>query len=467
MGRDARREFRRVRARPRAPIVSVTPSTPTWIAASARAAPPVATAPQPQRQVADRLAVAILYTPVIGVTLLSKFVINLGGSEILIGVPLILMALCVGIVSGRLKPVSDRLALYLGMAAVLTLQQALAVNTFSPTAILLLLALHLPYAFALEGSGDPLVHHQRFLNLALFLCLAGILQYFAQFLIGVKYAYPIEHFTPAAFLTHGYNYLNPLGYGSHTMKANGVFLLEPSYFSQLLATGFAIEAVGPQRVWRLLCFCVGFVVSYSGTGLLMMAVTLPTLIIVYRRYSILVFLGLVGIVVVVAGDLIGLDIFASRLSEFTENRTSGYQRYVGPILMFDQYLWTSMQRTLFGVGAGMMMRMTPAPMYFVAETGWAKIILEFGLVGAFAYFGFLYRSIFTAKQSIVLRVNLAMMTLMSGILDGPPHGMILSLLLWLGASAGAQEVSKQPARVQRIASRVVPQVPSLPRGKSN
>jgi hypothetical protein len=415
---------------------------------------------------ADPLAVVLLFVPLIGVTLLAKFVVQMGTTEILWCVPMILGTTVVGILTGRLRPSPNRLGLYLGMAAVLTLEQVLAVKTFQPTALLLLIGLHLPYAFELKDSGNPTLHHERFLNLALFICICGILQYTGQFVIGVRYAYPIEHFTPDSMLTHGYNFLNPVAYGSKTMKANGVFLLEPSYFSQLLATGFAIEAAGPQRIWRLLCFCVGFVVSFSGTGLLMMAVTVPTLIIVYRRYSLLVFAGLVAIVVLVGGEFIGLDFVTRRVSEFNQTGTSGYQRYVGPTLMFDQYLLTSWQRSLFGVGAGMMMRMTPAPMYHVAETGWAKIILEFGFVGAIAYFGFLYLSIFRAQQSIVLRVNLAMMTLMSGILDGPPHGMILSLLLWLSPAVKATNLPvSEPVRV-RIAGSVVPRVPALPPGKS-
>jgi hypothetical protein len=435
---------------------------PPRIAVTASPTPITPSEPHPT---ADWLAVAVLYTPVIGVTLVSKFVVTLGGSEILLGVPLILAATCVGMFSMRLRLAPTRLALYLAMAAILTAEQVLAVKTFSESALLLLLVLHLPYAFQLEGSGDPSVHHHRFLNLALFLCFAGVLQYLAQFVIGLRYAYPIEHFAKA-YITHGYNSLNPLGYGSPIMKANGVFMLEPSYFSQLLATGFAIEAAGPQRIWRLICFCVGFVVSYSGTGLLMMAVTLPTLVIVYKRYSLLVFLILAAIVLVVVGDFIGLDIFTGRATEFSQTGTSGYQRYVGPVLMFDQYLLTSVQRSLFGLGAGMMMRMTPAPIYHFAETGWAKIILEFGLVGSIAYFGFLYLSIFRASQSIVLRVNLAVMTLMSGILDGPPHGMILSLLLWLGPSASVLPVASKPVLVQRISSAVLPRVPALPPGKS-
>jgi hypothetical protein len=60
-----------------------------------------------------------------------------------------------------------------------------------------------------------------------------------------------------------------------------------------------------------------------------------------------------------------------------------------------------------------------------------------------------------------------MMTLMSGILDGPPHGMILTLLLWLTPSEKAEPVASKPAVAQqRIPAAVVNRAPALPPGKS-
>jgi len=388
---------------------------------------PVSTAPK-----LDGISLFVLYLPFIGVTLISKFALTLGGTEILIGVPVILAATFFGLLSGRLTPDPTRLALYLLMVAVLVGEQALTSGNFSFTSLLLIVALHLAYAFKLTGVGDdsyPYLH--RFLNFAMFICVLGIVQYGAQFVIGARYAFPIEHFTPASFITHRYNYLNAMAYGSTTYKANGLFMLEPSYYSQLLGIAMLLELAGPQRLFRLGVMGVGYVFAFSGTGAVMIMLTLPTLLIVYKRYSLLVAIVVGAVLVVAFGESLGLSVFLERAQEFESTESSGYMRYVGPAKLIGQYLSTDTQRMLFGLGAGMMLRTTPWPMYNASETGWAKLILEFGVIGALTYFVFLYSCIWRAKQPSVLRMALTAMTLLNGIFDPPHHGMILSLLIWM------------------------------------
>ena len=380
----------------------------------------------------DGISLFILYLPFIGVTLISKFALTLGGTEILIGVPVILAATFFGLLAGRLTPDPTRFALYLLMVAVLVGEQALTSGNFSFTSLLLIVALHLAYAFRLTGVGDDSQRFLlRFLNFAVFICILGIIQYFAQFVIGARYAFPIEHFTPAAFITHRYNYLNSMGYLSTTYKANGLFMLEPSYYSQLVGIAMLLELAGPQRLVRLGLMGVGYVFAFSGTGAVMIMMTLPTLLIVYKRYSLLVAIIVGGALVIFFGQSLGLSVFLERAQEFESTESSGYMRYVGPAKLIGQYLSTDTQRLLFGLGAGMMLRTTPWPMYNASETGWAKLILEFGLVGALTYFVFLYTCIWRAKQPSVLRMALTAMTLLNGIFDPPHHGMILSLLIWM------------------------------------
>ena len=66
-----------------------------------------------------------------------------------------------------------------------------------------------------------------------------------------------------------------MGYGSHEYRANGVFLLEPSFFSQVLAVGIVAELCTFGRLSRLALFGLALIVSYSGTGLIVLAVCLP------------------------------------------------------------------------------------------------------------------------------------------------------------------------------------------------
>jgi hypothetical protein len=406
--------------------------------------PVTATQPRPS---ADWLAVAILYTPIIGVTFLSKIIIPMGGTEILIAIPMIMGATILGVLTGRLKPHPRRMLMYLGMVAVLTVEQVLTGRPFSPGSLALLASIHLAYGFEIVGGGDSAVHLRRFLNLAFFICLCGIVQYFAQFIIGKTYAFPVEHLLPSAILTKNYNCLIVLKFGSTTYKANGIFMLEPSYFSQLLATGVTLELVGPMRKFRLACFGAGFLVAYSGTGLIMLATTLPVVLIVQKRYSLVVGAVLAAGLLYIGGEFVGLDTYTKRASEFSNEGSSGYQRYVGPYKLIDQYLWSapSPRRWFFGIGAGMMMKTTPFSLYNVAETGWAKIIIEFGLIGVVAYYGFLYGSVFGSAQPVALRVNLTTMSLASGILDGVAHAMIISLLLWPAAPTPVEPTVDPPA----------------------
>jgi hypothetical protein len=405
----------------------------TVIAAPATVVPRYYSEP-PRRQQSDWIANLILYMPLIGVTFIAKFAFDAGGSELIMGVPVILAALVLGIFTGRLKPHPVRFAVYLMVMAVMVGLSVFAAPQFIPSSLSLVLAVPLAASFELHGAGvDSSVHQRRILDFALFFCLLGIAQYLLQFVIGPRLAFPIDSFGPrgALTITQNYNALIPIRYGASTLKANGVFLLEPSYYSQTLAAGFALEATGPRRLKRLACFCAGFVVAYSGTGLLMLAAALPVLIIAEKRYDILAYLLILGVLMIAFAKPLGLEVFLDRANEFGSTRSSGYMRYVGGIHLFDQYLWPYPQRALFGMGSGMMFRSTPWPLFFVAETGWVKILIEFGIVGFVSYFGFLFFCIFSSRQSLTVRACVAVTPLLSGILDPWSHALMLGLLVWM------------------------------------
>jgi hypothetical protein len=431
--------------------------------------------PEEPSRASDLLGTIVLYMPMIGITILSKFAYIVGGSEILLGVPMILAAMGIGVVTRRLKAEPQRMAAYLLLAAILVAESALAVTTFVMSSLILLLAVPLAYGFQLNAPvTDAATQLRRFLNLTFVICVAGIGQYFAQFAIGSRLAFPIENFTPANFVTHEYHTMIPLHFGSSTYKSNGVVMLEPSYFSQLVALGFCLEFMGPRRLLRLAAYLAGFYVAYSGTGMIMVAVTVPVLLIANRRFDLL-FGGIVAAVAVILfADTLGLSIFTKRLGEFSSTNSSGYMRYVGGIHLFDQYLWGTPRRWLFGLGAGMMFRTTPWAMFSVSGTGWVKMMLEFGLVGFISYFGFLFYCTFRAKQPLALRLGIAVTMLLNGIFDPWSHGLVLSLLAWLPPLHDLDALSKRksapepsPKQVQVGAGVVRPMPgmhPELPGG---
>jgi hypothetical protein len=91
----------------------------------------------------------------------------------------------------------------------------------------------------------------------------------------------------------------------------------------------------------------------------------------------------------------------------------------------------------------------------VVETGWVKLIAEFGLVGATTYFVFLFACVARTSQPIVLRLSLMAMTLLNGILDPWVHGLVLSLVIWApehrGISSALQVSASRGKERSRLA----------------
>ena len=69
----------------------------------------------------------------------------------------------------------------------------------------------------------------------------------------------------------------PIEYGSEYYKSNGVFMLEPSHFSQILALGVIAELASRRRTTRLAILSLALLTTYSGTGPLLLAIMSPLL----------------------------------------------------------------------------------------------------------------------------------------------------------------------------------------------
>jgi hypothetical protein len=314
--------------------------------------------------------------------------------------------------------------------AVLLLLQVVRGNDFSVPSLALLILLHAAYAVGLApGLARANVQLQFFQDVATIVALCGIGQFLLQYIAPYEYAFPIETKFPPAMVIDRFNYLNPLYFGSLRFKSNGLFMLEPASFSQLCAVAMVAEYVYFRRVWRLAALAGGIVVSYSGTGVIVLAVAVPILIAAQRRFDLL-FLLIGGAAVAYLGfDALQLDIFTRRIAEFSSPESSGFARYVGGFYLFAQYLWPDAGNALFGLGAGSAYGYGLKATYATSELSWVKMIFEFGLVGGGLYFAFMFRCIFGARQ-LALGAALAMAFLQNGALVPAVHALILALLVW-------------------------------------
>jgi hypothetical protein len=92
-------------------------------------------------------------------------------------------------------------------------------------------------------------------------------------------------------------------------------------------------------------------------------------------------------------------------------------------------LWPDLARALFGYGAGAFLDYAHMFTIEVADMPVTKMIFEFGLVGAFIYFGFIATSLFASPLPRMLSVAIALTFLLNGMYVPFSHGLALGLLV--------------------------------------
>lgn len=406
------------------------------------------------------LRFALLAAPLIGATFLSKFGFPpLAALGIGVSIFFLLGVLAAATVFGGLSIEPRRLALFASMIGILGLMQIFQPNSFSPSSLLLLLAVHLPYIFAIPGSDDKDRIIKFFLVIVTVFAWCGIAQYGLQFFVSPRFLFPIENFTPDSFIVQQFNHQAAMEYGSQEYRANGVFMLEPSFFSQLLAVAIIVELCTFGRLSRITVYGLALIVSYSGTGLIVLAICLPLCLVAQRRWGLLVF-GLLVLAVLIPLQLhFNANRLLARIGEFDSNQSSAYMRFVGGFRLFDKFLWEDLWRTLFGYGAGSFVSYSSRVHYYAAaEMALFKIVFEFGLVGAVAYFGFLFSCLYysSAPRLVILAVGITFF--LNGIYVPFAHGLALSLLLWNSVA----EASVWPAVSDRKRTRTIVSGSNLP-----
>ena len=391
-------------------------------------------------QYANALRALLCIAPLVLISVLSKIGVPPFSTQgIGLTLPLLLLLTGVGVLFGELQLDCTRFVWAGITLAVLGLLQLFKNDVFSSASLALLAAIHVPFVWRLRRPlPDLAVVSNVFVGIAVLAALFSIAQFALQGLIATRWLFPIDNFVPQAFLLQNFNQQAVLAYGSDVLRANGVFMLEPSYLSQLLALALVLELATRQRKLISLLLGAAIVVSYSGTGMMVLAISLPVLIITQRRWDILLLgvgAGLVAYVLSqVAADYLHIDNFAGRATEFSYTGSSGFARFVGGFYLFEQFLWDHPLRALFGVGAGMFKEYAALAHVPVAEMPLFKMVMEFGLVGAAVYFAFLIKCLSASSLPGAVALGIGITFLLNGLYVPFSHGIALSLLMWTAGS---------------------------------
>ncbi|HEX2584968.1 MAG TPA: hypothetical protein VHL14_07545 [Steroidobacteraceae bacterium] len=374
--------------------------------------------------------------PLLTATVFSKIAVPPFGSRgIGIALPILLVVMIAGCITCQFVIETRRFAFGLLTIGLLTLVQLLKNDMFYSSSILLLAALHLPLLLQFRVGSADINKVVKFFNVLCSLCaLLAIVQFVLQHFISSPWLFPIESFIPDGFRIQNFNQEAPLEYESAVMRANGVFMLEPSYLSQLLAVALVLEVSTLNRVWRIMLYITGMLVSYSGTGFMVLGIALPVVIVAQNRWGLLFGMIIAAIVAVIlvqfAGEYLYLDKFISRIGEFNSTGSSGFARFVGGFYLFNQFLSDHPIRALFGAGAGMFKEYAPLAHYPVAEMPLFKMVLEFGIAGALLYFSFLFYCLSSSALPSAVALAVALTFLLNGLYVPFSHALSLSLLVW-------------------------------------
>ena len=355
----------------------------------------------------------------IGLVLTDRFAVSISSLPLGASLPLAYILLLVLLMHRKLSIDPAALLFYVAATTVAVLSYFLNINAFggSPASVAsmaLLLVIYLPLVFTLKSEATTAAQWRWMMrvlsNVLLVSAIAGIVQFYAQFVIHEPWLFDASLLIPDPIRGQGL-YNSAIRLGSF-YKSNGFFTREPSGFSYLMAFGLLVELALFKRRLRMAAFVLALALSYSGTGILVLAIGL----LLPLRIKTLLTLGIGGLVVVIgnaaAGDPLNLALTYARIGEFTTRGSSAYIRYVAPMEMIDLNIDTTPWSMWVGHGPGMIFRM-PGPTEFHDPT-WAKLTVEYGMLGFLIFVGLVLYKLAAFPAPFQLRAVLFTSWLVTG-----------------------------------------------------
>lgn len=333
---------------------------------------------------------------------LQRFGLLIDKSAVFLSLPIFAILLTWLVLSGRATLRHHVMAPYIAFVVCALVGTLLAVAAPDPSVVGIsatsLLGLIVTNSLLLVGPTRRF-HGKNALDIVLLYvrlsCVLGVLQYAFQY-IGVQFFSLTAAIPEIAQWTveplYGYN--SPVTYGSNIQRSNGLFFLEPSIFSQAIAMAIVIDVMIRRSYKFMLLYLFGYLVSYSGTGALILFVALTLYSIIYLEHAgHLLFLLIIFIFFVLASVFLFSDIatlIVDRANEFQSEGSSGYARYLA-----QGDTWISLSsdwRVFFGHGPGALERSK----YWVPGSAnpSLKLFSDYGIFGGLFFVLFFFAAVY-------------------------------------------------------------------------
>jgi hypothetical protein len=369
-----------------------------------------------------------------------------------LSVPLLVIVVSiVGLIAiGRLRVHLPRLILYLiSMVAMMTATMLGGTGRVSAMSLLLLAVLYLGYVFIVDGDETTYASVlATFRRIYLVAAVAGIAQFLGQIIIRGPTLFTFRGFVPDNFLVLEYNYVDPTDFLPGFYKSNGFFLPEPSIFGQVMGLALITEVMFFRPSYRLFVIGLALFVSFSGTGAVLCLVFIP-LLLLKRGNPTLLLLGVVlAIVLLIFSNSPYLSPYLDRFGEFGSTHSSGFARFLSPFYLFDDFIFTNVRNTLFGLGPGAIETFFNNYYIDVHDPTWGKLFFEYGLVGTLPFALLVACSFFADAPTKWVAGALFFNWLVLGgyLLSAPIACLILPLTIWHRADRlrGAMSLLRRP-----------------------
>jgi hypothetical protein len=376
----------------------------------------------------------LLVLPVIGGVFLSRFAFNFSDRKL--SLPLmVVVASIVGLaVFGKLRVHLPRVILFaIAIAALMTATVLGGTGRVSAMSFLLLAVLYLGYVFVVDGDETTYAWViVAFRWIGLIIAIAGIAQFFAQWIVPGPTLFTFRGVVPDGALSLEFNYVDPVDFLPGRFKSNGFFLPEPSIFGQFMALAAIVELLFFRPSYRLFVLGLAEFLSFSGSGAILCILFIP-LLLLRRGDPLLLLLAVVlGVIFLIFLDSPLLEPLLGRVNEFGSTHSSAFARFLSPFYLFDDYVFTSARNTLFGLGPGSI------DAYFnnyhteVFDPTWGKLFFEYGLVGTLPFAVFIICCFFADSPARWLSSALFFTYVLLGgyLLSAPTNALVLSLVAW-------------------------------------
>lgn len=338
------------------------------------------------------------------VTVGQRFAVPGAGSRLGIGFVFAYAAFLFGFMNGVLRISPIRVLLYLAMASTLLALIFTLTVPFSPLSIAMLLILYLPFvAVAPMRRQDYERILMAYQGIMTFCAFCGILQFIVQFILGSQAMFPFDKILPDSFFQPNFNLMIPVTASSSLLKSTGLWFLEPSHFSQFLGISLIIEFLYFRRAQRIAIFGVAYIMSFSGTGFILVACTFIFYAIRNGKFMLLLAAAIgVAIVGICFHSVPPFSLFFNRLAEFSNGQTSGSMRFLAPYHFVNDIIAKDKWLLILGVGPGSIDQISTVLDYKLQDSSWLKLFYEYGAVGSIAFMIFYVYSIFWRSPNIVL-----------------------------------------------------------------